>query len=190
MYAHSVTLIGFAALLLNYITVCVYLPQLEGSAPSWVYLAAAIGIRTCASLASLRLTTPPHGALLQGARSLSHRHLSLLPRVEWYSLLDNLDGRQARRTQTSSPLGELFDHGIVSSSTVSINPSIQVSVSHSVPMARQERNNSAEQRDISARQIFLCRLTYLGFWGSLCVWCRLLRKRMRLLGSSGTWQRS
>lgn len=31
--------------------------------------------------------------------------------IEWYSLLDNLDGRQARRTRTSSPLGELFDHG-------------------------------------------------------------------------------
>jgi hypothetical protein len=31
--------------------------------------------------------------------------------TEWYSLLDNLDGRQARRTGTSSPLGELFDHG-------------------------------------------------------------------------------
>ncbi|KAL6070638.1 Choline phosphotransferase 1 [Balamuthia mandrillaris] len=31
--------------------------------------------------------------------------------VEWYSLLDNLDGRQARRTGSSSPLGELFDHG-------------------------------------------------------------------------------
>jgi ethanolaminephosphotransferase len=31
--------------------------------------------------------------------------------IEWYSLLDNLDGRQARRTGTSSPLGELFDHG-------------------------------------------------------------------------------
>jgi len=28
-----------------------------------------------------------------------------------YSLLDNLDGRQARRTGTASPLGQLFDHG-------------------------------------------------------------------------------
>jgi len=28
-----------------------------------------------------------------------------------YQLLDNLDGKQARRTNTSSPLGELFDHG-------------------------------------------------------------------------------
>jgi ethanolaminephosphotransferase len=26
-------------------------------------------------------------------------------------MFDNLDGKQARRTQTSSPLGLLFDHG-------------------------------------------------------------------------------
>jgi len=30
----------------------------------------------------------------------------------FYSTMDNLDGKQARRTGTSSPLGELFDHGI------------------------------------------------------------------------------
>ncbi|KAI5306364.1 hypothetical protein KEM55_008635, partial [Ascosphaera atra] len=29
-----------------------------------------------------------------------------------YSTLDNVDGKQARRTGSSSPLGELFDHGI------------------------------------------------------------------------------
>ena len=28
-----------------------------------------------------------------------------------YSTLDNIDGKQARRTNSSSPLGELFDHG-------------------------------------------------------------------------------
>ncbi len=28
-----------------------------------------------------------------------------------YSTMDNIDGKQARRTGTSSPLGELFDHG-------------------------------------------------------------------------------
>ena len=28
-----------------------------------------------------------------------------------YSTFDNVDGKQARRTNTSSPLGELFDHG-------------------------------------------------------------------------------
>ena len=31
--------------------------------------------------------------------------------IWFYSTLDNLDGKQARRTNTSSPLGELFDHG-------------------------------------------------------------------------------
>ena len=30
----------------------------------------------------------------------------------FYSTMDNIDGKQARRTGTSSPLGELFDHGI------------------------------------------------------------------------------
>ena len=30
----------------------------------------------------------------------------------FYSTLDNVDGKQARRTGTSSALGELFDHGV------------------------------------------------------------------------------
>jgi ethanolaminephosphotransferase len=30
-----------------------------------------------------------------------------------YQTLDAIDGKQARRTQQSSPLGELFDHGII-----------------------------------------------------------------------------
>jgi phosphatidylglycerophosphate synthase len=29
----------------------------------------------------------------------------------WYQTLDAIDGKQARRTNSSSPLGELFDHG-------------------------------------------------------------------------------
>merc|ERR1719262_2074004 len=28
-----------------------------------------------------------------------------------YQVLDNIDGKQARRTGSSSPLGEIFDHG-------------------------------------------------------------------------------
>lgn len=31
--------------------------------------------------------------------------------VFWYLHLDCLDGKQARRTKSSSPLGQLFDHG-------------------------------------------------------------------------------
>lgn len=39
-----------------------------------------------------------------------------------YLTFDNIDGRQARRTKTSSPLGELFDHGCdaISSSMLAI----------------------------------------------------------------------
>ena len=33
-----------------------------------------------------------------------------------YTALDAIDGKQARRTGTSSPLGELFDHGTVKNS--------------------------------------------------------------------------
>jgi len=29
-----------------------------------------------------------------------------------YITLDNVDGKQARRTGTSSPLGQIFDHGM------------------------------------------------------------------------------
>lgn len=35
-----------------------------------------------------------------------------------YQSLDAIDGKQARRTNSSSPLGELFDHGCDSLSTV------------------------------------------------------------------------
>ncbi|KAI9248050.1 CDP-alcohol phosphatidyltransferase-domain-containing protein [Phascolomyces articulosus] len=35
-----------------------------------------------------------------------------------YSTFDNVDGRQARRTKSSSPLGELFDHGCDALNTV------------------------------------------------------------------------
>lgn len=33
--------------------------------------------------------------------------------VFWYLHLDCLDGKQARRTKSSSPLGQLFDHGML-----------------------------------------------------------------------------
>lgn len=38
----------------------------------------------------------------------------------WKKKLDGLDGKQARRTGTSGPLGELFDHGLDSWTTVFI----------------------------------------------------------------------
>ncbi|KAF2281214.1 ethanolaminephosphotransferase 1 [Westerdykella ornata] len=70
-----VTLLGFCFILGNIIILELYVPDLVGPAPSWVYFSFAFGL--------------------------------------WmYSTMDNVDGKQARRTGTSSPLGELFDHGI------------------------------------------------------------------------------
>lgn len=45
-----------------------------------------------------------------------------------YQSLDAIDGKQARRTNTSSPLGELFDHGCDSISTVFVAISTCISV--------------------------------------------------------------
>lgn len=45
-----------------------------------------------------------------------------------YQTLDAIDGKQARRSNTSSPLGELFDHGCDSISTVFVALSACISV--------------------------------------------------------------
>ena len=45
-----------------------------------------------------------------------------------YQALDAIDGKQARRTGTSSPLGELFDHGCDSISTVFVSLSVGISL--------------------------------------------------------------
>lgn len=72
---NMVTLIGFFFILLNVIFLAIFIPDLMGPGPSWVYYSFAFGL--------------------------------------WmYSTMDNVDGKQARRTGTSSGLGELFDHGI------------------------------------------------------------------------------
>lgn len=45
-----------------------------------------------------------------------------------YQTLDACDGKQARRTGTSSPLGELFDHGCDSMSTVFVSLGVCIAV--------------------------------------------------------------
>ncbi|KAI5780725.1 sn-1,2-diacylglycerol cholinephosphotransferase-like protein [Peziza echinospora] len=72
---NAVTLIGFCFILTNIVCLEIFMPDLVGPGPSWLYYSFAAGL--------------------------------------WmYSTMDNIDGKQARRTQSSSPLGELFDHGI------------------------------------------------------------------------------
>ncbi|KAG0180850.1 hypothetical protein DFQ28_000331 [Apophysomyces sp. BC1034] len=46
-----------------------------------------------------------------GTEAPSWLYFSFAAGLWIYSTLDNIDGKQARRTGTSSPLGELFDHG-------------------------------------------------------------------------------
>lgn len=72
---NMVTLLGFFFILANVILLEIFIPDLIGPGPSWLYFSFAFGL--------------------------------------WaYSTMDNIDGKQARRTGSSSPLGELFDHGI------------------------------------------------------------------------------
>ncbi|GAA5995762.1 uncharacterized protein JCM10292_004732 [Rhodotorula paludigena] len=71
---NAVTLIGFSAVVVNFITVAAVSPGLEGSEHGWVWALCAAGLF-------------------------------------FYQTMDVLDGKQARKTGTSSPMGELFDHG-------------------------------------------------------------------------------
>ncbi|KAI9760064.1 MAG: hypothetical protein M4579_001897 [Chaenotheca gracillima] len=72
---NMVTLLGFCFILTNVACLEIFMPDLVGPGPHWLYYSFAFGL--------------------------------------WmYSTMDNVDGKQARRTGTSSGLGELFDHGI------------------------------------------------------------------------------
>ncbi|RKU44625.1 hypothetical protein DL546_007175 [Coniochaeta pulveracea] len=72
---NMVTLIGFGFILINVVFLVLYMPDLVGPGPTWLYFSFAAGLFM-------------------------------------YQTMDNIDGKQARRTGTSSGLGELFDHGI------------------------------------------------------------------------------
>ncbi|KAK8132425.1 CDP-alcohol phosphatidyltransferase class-I family protein [Apiospora kogelbergensis] len=72
---NMVTLIGFFFILANIGLLVIFIPDLVGPGPGWMYLSFAFGLFM-------------------------------------YQTMDNIDGKQARRTGTSSGLGELFDHGI------------------------------------------------------------------------------
>jgi ethanolaminephosphotransferase len=72
---NMVTLLGFMCILGNIALLVIFMPDLVGPGPSWLYFSFAFGLFM-------------------------------------YQTMDNVDGKQARRTNTSSGLGELFDHGI------------------------------------------------------------------------------
>lgn len=76
-----ITITGLALNISTTLILTYYCPTATEQAPTWVYLACAVGLFI-------------------------------------YQSLDAIDGKQARRTKSSTPLGELFDHGCDSLSTV------------------------------------------------------------------------
>ena len=98
MAPNLISLFGLMFIMLNFLLVVVFIPDLKTPTSSWVYFAYVF-------LASL-------------ARPLFILCLLRFALNTWlYSTFDNVDGKQARRTQSSSPLGELFDHGCDALST-------------------------------------------------------------------------
>ena len=69
-----ITTLGLCFVILNVSLVLYYSPELDGSAPNWVYGVCAVFFLI-------------------------------------YQTMDGMDGKQARRTGTGSPLGEVVDHG-------------------------------------------------------------------------------
>lgn len=92
--------------------------------------------------------TAASGPLNGTTDGLVNGHVELIPQNLWYAIgvflflaytLDGIDGKQARRTQTSGPLGELFDHGL-DSYTVFFIPACLYSIfgrlDYSIPPVR------------------------------------------------------
>ncbi|KAF8508579.1 Choline/ethanolaminephosphotransferase [Hysterangium stoloniferum] len=80
MAPNLITLLGLIFILINVVTVAIFIPDLARPTSSWVYYSFALGLFL-------------------------------------YQTFDNVDGRQARRTKSSSALGHIFDHTIDSLNT-------------------------------------------------------------------------
>jgi hypothetical protein len=113
-----ITLSGFMFVVANLATVLWYSPDMEEACPRWVYF--WYGSETdppCSFLQQGLLLRP---SIIQGSMivdsgfQLAHSGTFSLSRCALglfiYQSFDAIDGKQARRTQSSSPLGELFDH--------------------------------------------------------------------------------
>lgn len=111
-----ITLLGTMGLVVGYVASAIYLPEFEGwPSTHGVQLATvpapdsgpwpAVGTRGV-----VQWVTPLRPAACAGVAPSWVYFLSGLA-VLMYLHLDCLDGKQARRTKSSSPLGQLFDHG-------------------------------------------------------------------------------
>lgn len=107
-----ITFIGFLLTIVNFLLIGYYDYDFTASdsnsrapIPSWVWIVASINIFVAYTLGK------------QAAEKISIIAINILL---FFVIEDGVDGKQARRTGTSSPLGELFDHGVDSYSAALI----------------------------------------------------------------------
>lgn len=89
-----VTLLGFFFIIGNVILIEIYMPDLVGPVRIITRLGVFFG---------------DQGLISRGIKGPSWLYYSFAFGMWMYSTLDNVDGKQARRTGTSSGLGELFE---------------------------------------------------------------------------------
>lgn len=115
MAPNLVTMLGTCIMMFTTMVQLAFSPHFSEAAPIWV--------RACACVA----VTQPHSFCVQLTHNSYINVACMVPlQVYWlsalglfmYQTLDALDGKQARRTSSSSPLGQLFDHGCDALSTV------------------------------------------------------------------------
>lgn len=111
-----ITLLGTMGLVVGYVASAIYLPEFEGRpAMHSAQLATmpaegSVSWSDVGTRGDVRWVTPLEPAACAGVAPSWVYFLSGLA-VLMYLHLDCLDGKQARRTKSSSPLGQLFDHG-------------------------------------------------------------------------------
>ncbi len=99
------SLVGLSAMVVCYALTYSYSPDFTQPLPRWLYAYSALTLFAYQTIDVRQLT---HALPHLTHQPSAHLCLSLLCCM----LLQNLDGRQARRTGNSSPLGLLFDHGV------------------------------------------------------------------------------
>lgn len=87
----------------------------ENLIPSWVWSVAAINILLYYNLGKFVIMLINYFKEKLWLQKVNEIYFSQI-----FECVDGMDGKQARRTGTSTPLGELFDHGLDSYSTVLI----------------------------------------------------------------------
>lgn len=110
MAPNVLTFSGFLLTVLNFFLLAYYDPTFNASSehksadvpdvPKWVFLLSAINLFVAHTLGE-KIWFFAMDCMLQMAGNLWSIDIS-----------DGIDGKQARRTGTSGPLGELFDHGL------------------------------------------------------------------------------